>query len=86
MSHYFQYKLNTSQHDFSKAKSTANNWVPYLNIVCLMVASQHKVCSINVVLHSAFDLVAHSIILHRLYVRGLSGSYVNWFRCYLSFR
>ena len=52
----------------------------YLDIVCLIVASQHQVCSINVDLDSACDLVTHSILLHKLCVHGLSGSYVNWFR------
>lgn len=76
MSHYFQYKLNKSQHGFSKFKSTVTNLVPYLDIVCLIVASQHQVYSVEDDLDSARDLVTYSVLLHRLCVHGLSGSYV----------
>jgi hypothetical protein len=56
MSHYFKYKFNPSQQVFSKAKSSTSNLVPYLDIVCLPVAAQHQVCSINVDIKSEFDL------------------------------
>jgi hypothetical protein len=85
MSHYFKYKLNQSQHGFSKAKSSTTNLVPYLDIVCLPVTSQHQVYSINVDIKSVFDFASRSVLLHRLCAHGLPGSYVNWFRSYLSY-
>jgi hypothetical protein len=37
-------------------------------------------------LSSAFDLVSHPVLLHRLCAHGLRGCYLNWIRIFLTNR
>jgi hypothetical protein len=56
------------------------NFFPYF------VCSQRQADVICFDLSNAFDLIAHSMLLHKLRVFGLSGGYVKWFCNYLSNR
>ena len=73
MSHYFKQRLHSSQRNFSKAKSTTN-LVAYLDFISPLASSQRQVDSIYFDLSSAFDLVSHPILLHKLCANGLSDS------------
>jgi hypothetical protein len=85
MSHYFSSKLDPNQHDFVKTKSTTTNLMTYLDFISPFVFSE-QVDSVYFDFSSAFDLVPHSVLLHKLCAYSLSDSYVNWFRSYLTDR
>ena len=46
----------------------------------------YAVDSIHFDLSSAFDLVLHPVLLHKLCAHGLCDSYFNWIRIYLTNR
>jgi hypothetical protein len=86
MSHYFTHKLNPSQHGFLKAKATTTNLVAYLGFISPLISSHCQVDSNYFDLSSAFYLVSHRILLHKLRAHWLSDGYMNWFRSYLTNR
>jgi hypothetical protein len=86
MSHYFKHKLNPSQPVFLKYKSTTTDLVTYLDFLLPLVSSQRQLDSIHFDLSSAFDLVSHPILLHKLCAHGLSDGYVKWSPSYLTNR
>jgi hypothetical protein len=86
VSHYLKFKLNPCQHGFTKSKFTTTNLVTYLNFITPLVSSQRQADAIYFDLTSAFDLVPHTLLLHKLSALGLSGGYVNWFLSYLTNR
>jgi hypothetical protein len=86
VSHYLKFKLNPCQHGFTKSKSTTTNLVTYLAFITPLVGSQRQADAVYFDLTSAFDLVPHTLHLHKLSALGLSGGYVNWFRSYLTNR
>jgi hypothetical protein len=79
ISHYLKFKLNPCQHGFTKSKSTVTNLVSYLESISPLVTSQGRADAIYFDLSSAFDLVPHTPLLHKLSIFGLSDDYVNWF-------
>jgi hypothetical protein len=80
------FKLNPCQRGFTKFKSTTTNLVTYLDFITPLVGSQPQADTIYFDLTSAFDLVPHTLLLHKLNALGFSGGYVNWFRSYLTNR
>ncbi|PNF43033.1 hypothetical protein B7P43_G08782 [Cryptotermes secundus] len=86
VSHDLKLKLNPCQHGFTKCKSTTTNLVTYLDFITPLVGSQRQVDAIYFDLTSAFGLVPHSLLLHKLSAFGFSGGYVNWIRGYLTNR
>ncbi|PNF20040.1 hypothetical protein B7P43_G05817 [Cryptotermes secundus] len=86
VSHYLKSKISPYQHGFSKTKSTSTNLVTYIDFISPIVGSQRQADAIYFDLSNAFDLVPHSLLLHKLSAAGLSGGYVSWFRSYLSNR
>jgi hypothetical protein len=84
VSHYLKSKINPYQHGFSKTKSASTNLVTFVEFITPLVYSQGQADAIYFDLINAFDLVPHSLLLHKLSALGLSGGYVNWFRSYLS--
>jgi hypothetical protein len=48
-----------------------------------LVGSQRQAGAIYLDLSNAFNLVPHSLLLHKLSAFGLSGGYINWFCNYL---
>jgi hypothetical protein len=51
-----------------------------------LVGSQSQTDAIYFNLTSGFDLVPHTLTLHKLSVLGFSGGYASWFRGYLTNR
>jgi hypothetical protein len=86
ISHYLKFKLNPCQHGFTKSKSTITNLVSYLETISPLVTSQGQADAICFDLSSAFDLVPHTPLLHKLSTFGISDGYVNWFSSYLTNR
>jgi hypothetical protein len=86
ISHYLKSKISPHQHGFTKAKSTSTNLVTYVDFIAPLAGSQRQADAIYFDLSSAFDLVNHSLLLHKLSAFGLSSGYINWFRSYLSNR
>ena len=86
MSPHFTSRLNPKQHGFVKMKSTTTHFVTYLGFISPLVSFQRQVDYIYFDFSSAFDFVPHSILLHKLCAYGLSDSYVNWYRNYLTGR
>jgi hypothetical protein len=56
--------------------------VTYLNSIMPSVCTQGQIDSVYFDLSSAFDIVPHNILLHKLSNFGLSSSYVDWFHSY----
>jgi hypothetical protein len=54
-SDYLKFKLNPSQHGFTKSKSTNTNLVTYLLFIIPLVGSHCHVCAIYFGLSNAFD-------------------------------
>jgi hypothetical protein len=79
VSHYLKSKITPYQHGFSKTKSTCTNLVTFVDFIFPLVCSQRQADAIYFDLSNAFDLVPHSLLLHKLSALGLSGGYVNWF-------
>jgi hypothetical protein len=86
VSHYLKSKISPNQHGFAKSKSTSTNLVNFVDFVTPLVCSQRQADAVYFDLSNAFDLVPHSLLLHKLSALGLSGGYVNWFCSYLSGR
>jgi hypothetical protein len=83
---YLKSRISPYQHGFSKTKSACTNLVSFVDFITPLVCSQRQVDAIYFDLSNVFDLVPHSLLLHKLSALGLSGGYVNWFRSYLSGR
>jgi hypothetical protein len=86
LSNFFKHKLNPAQHGFHKFNSTTTNLVTDPNSIMLSVCTQGQIDSVYFDLSSAFDIVPHNILLHKLSNFGLSSSYVDWFHSYLDNR
>jgi hypothetical protein len=84
--YFFKHRLNHAQHGFLKFSSTTTNLATYLNSIMLSVCTQGQIDSVYFDLSSAFDIVPHNILLHKLSNFGLSSSYVDWFHSYLDSR
>jgi hypothetical protein len=61
-------------------------WLPNLILLRPLFARKVKLILFIFDLSSAFDLVPHNILLHKLSNFGLSSSYVDWFLSYLDNR
>jgi hypothetical protein len=72
LSHYLKLKLNPCQHGFTKHKSTTTNLVAFLDFITPLVRSQRQVDSIYFDLTSAFDLLPHTLLPHKLSALGFS--------------
>jgi len=48
--------------------------------------ARKKVAGVYIDLKKAFDTVNHELLLHKLYLLGVSGSVLSWFESYLSDR
>jgi hypothetical protein len=79
-------KLNPSQLDFTKSKSTVYNLVTFLNFTTPVVRSLPQGDAVYFDLSNAFSLVPHKLLLHELSSFGFSDDHVSWFRSYLTNR
>jgi hypothetical protein len=79
-------KLNPDQHGFTNSKSTVTNLVMFLDFMTLVVRGQRQAYAVCFDLSNAFDLVPHSMFLHKLSFFGFSDACVSWFHSYLTNR
>jgi hypothetical protein len=86
VSHFFKSKLNSSQDGFIKSKPTVITLVTFLDFVTPLICSQGKTDSIYFDFNNAFDILPHSLLLHKLSNYGLSCGYLNWFLSYFTNR
>jgi hypothetical protein len=77
ISYFLKFKLNPCQHGFTKSKSTISNLVTCLEFITSLVTSQGQADAIYFDLSSAFDLVPHTLLLHKFSASGLLDDYVN---------
>jgi hypothetical protein len=70
VSHHLQFKISHYQHGFSKSKSAITSLVTYADFISPLAGSQKQGGTIYFDLCNAFDLVPHSLLLHKLWVRG----------------
>jgi hypothetical protein len=84
VSHYLKFKISIYQYGFSNSKSAIISLVTYGDFISPLVGSLRQTDAIYFDQSNAFDLVPHSLLLHKLSAFGLSGAYVIWFRSYLS--
>jgi hypothetical protein len=84
VSHYFKYKMNPCQLDFSKSETIVTILVTYLDNVIPLACSQLQVDAVNFYPCSTFDLFPPALILHKLTDCVLPTGYVNWFHSYSS--
>jgi hypothetical protein len=84
--YFFKSKLNSSQHDVIKSKSTVTNLVTFLVFITPLVCSQGQTDSIYFDFSNGFDILPHSLLLHKLSNYGLSCGYLNWFLSYFNNR
>jgi hypothetical protein len=82
--YYLKSKLNPSQLGVLRSKSTINNLVSSLDYTSPLVCSQRQLDAIYFDLSSTFDLVSHTLLLHKLRAYGLSHSYVSWLHSYIT--
>jgi hypothetical protein len=54
----------------------------YLDYIPPLVCTQRQVDAIYFDLSSAFDIVSHTLLLHKLRANGLPDSYVSWLHSY----
>jgi len=86
VSHHLKSKSKPCQHGFIKSKSAFANLVAYLDLIILLVHSQHHVDDYFFFLSNALVLVPHALLLHELDDFGLSCAYITWFHSYLRYR
>jgi hypothetical protein len=86
LSIFFKHRFITAQHGFRKFNSTTTSLVTYLNYITPSVCTQGQIDFVYFDLSSAFDVIPHNILLHKLCNFGLSSSYVDWFHSYLDNR
>jgi hypothetical protein len=84
VSHFLKSKLNSSQHGFIKSKSTVTYLFTFLHFVTPLVCSQCQTDSMYFDFSNDFDILPHSLVLHKLSNYGLSRGYLNWFLGYLT--
>ena len=86
LSYYFKHKLNPCQYAFFQSKPTITSLVSYLDFSSSLVCSQRQVDAIYFDFSSAFDLLPHTRLLHKLCAYELSDAYVSWLRSFLTSR
>jgi hypothetical protein len=78
--------LNPNQNGFTKSKFTVTNLATFLDFMTPVDCSQRQADAVCFDLSNAFDLVPHSLLLHKLSSFGFSDGYVSCFRSYLTDR
>ena len=78
--------LSSDQYGFQKNKNTSDALLNFLNFVYDGLNCENHIISIFVDLKKAFDLVDHDILLRKLFLFGIRGTPLDWFRSYLSNR
>ena len=86
LSWYVKPFMIESQHGFLKNRSTMTNLVSFINDVSEVLDSNGQVDCIYTDLAKAFDVVDHSVLIHKLRNYGICGKVINWITSYLDNR
>ena len=78
--------LKTSQHGFRPNHSTVTAMLEIVNKWFHNIDIGQLIGVVFLDLKEAFDTVDHEILLHKLYLYGIKGIALNWFRSYISSR
>jgi hypothetical protein len=70
ISHYPKFKISPYQHGFSKSTSAITNLISYADFISPLFSFQRQDDAIHFDLSNTFDLVPHSVLLHKLRVLG----------------
>lgn len=83
---YFRQKLTPLQHGFLSGRSVQTNLCSFLDFCAPCVLNRGQVDTIYFDMTKAFDKVSHKLLLHKLFLYGLSPKLCEWFQSYLSLR
>ena len=75
--------IRPSQHGFTKGRSCLTNLISFYDPVTCLVDEGKAVDVVYLDFSKAFDTVSHSILLHKLAVRGLDTYTLGWVRNWL---
>ena len=78
--------LNPYQSAYTKHKNTETDMIHILNHIHLSAASPHGSVVIHLDLSAAFDTLDHNILINRLTSIGISGTALDWFIAYITYR
>ena len=78
--------LSPNQYAFQKKKSTITLLEAFSDEVNRKLNDGYYVCTLFLDLSKAFDTLDHNILLNKLYNIGIRGTFLNWFKSYLSDR
>lgn len=83
---YFQKYLSISQHGFTKGRSTSTNLTFYTESIIEQLDARNQIDAIYTDFSKAFDRVNHDLLAKKLYIYGISGALLKWFKSYLEGR
>lgn len=83
LSQFFKRKISISQHGFFTGRSVETNLVSFLNFVSPITNQRGQVDAVYFDLSKAFDLVNHSILVHKLGTYGVNNQLCKIFLNYL---
>ena len=75
--------LSKFQFGFQKNKSTCHALINLTELIYKGLNSRHHVINIFIDLAKAFDTVDHTLLLDKLFIYGVRGTSLSWFRSYL---
>jgi hypothetical protein len=74
VSHNLKFKISPYKHGFSESKSATTNLVTYVDFISPLVGSQRQADTVHFDLSDMFDVVPHSLLLHKLSTLALPGT------------
>ena len=88
MSNFFKdnFLISNFQSGFRPGMSTTTQLIELYTQFCDAVDTQKEIRVVFLDIHKAFDKVWHQGILYKLYLCGIRGHILNWFKDYLAER
>ena len=87
VSHFDKYNiLHQNQFGFRQGHSSHHALITLVNKITQSLDSGDMVIGIFLYLKKAFDTVNHNILVKKLYLYGIKGQLINWFKSYLDNR
>lgn len=78
--------ISDCQHGFVPSRSTTTNLLSFSETLIRALDENTQLDVIYTDLSKAFDKMSHSILLYKLAVYGVTGSFLKWFKSYLTGR
>ena len=78
--------ISVNQHGFCVNRSTTSNLLVYHDYIVGALEKGYPVDSVYTDFSKAFDRVDHGILLEKLYIAGIHGTFLQWIYSYLSDR